>query len=968
MSQLDSKALYLYLNSVWTNVTTDVIFDSVQVSGGMRSNKPLDRLAYPGSMTFSLKNSTKKYSPDHASALSGWKKGVPVKLVLTFGGREYVKFYGTVDKIDIDPGIYKNRRAYVHAVTWLDHAIKYPLDNPAVQEDKRADEAITTIIDSMPIAPLATDLGTGVNTFPTVFNNATIKTRAYSEFNKLALSEMGYIYEKADGTFVFEPNDARPVNTPVKSVIDILENPGFLLNETGGYHLKEDGGKIILEDFDVAEASIDNTMVDMDVSYGDNLINRVTTSAHPAKINTFTSLVYELEKPQFVESGKTLVFNVEFTEPNSKRLVAVLAPETEGYSQTLLHFDEEDITSPIKDDAGHSWGVQGDVGFNSEFKKFGPYSIYLDGSASYVDAISSDDYNFYGGDFTVEWWEYRFNNDNNAASTSRDSDASYPPFVLGVSDTANLLIYMSSNGTSFNIANGKSMGAITLNTWNHFAISRNGSNFYAFKNGVLTDSWTSASALPASTAIMTIGKNGGTYLTACIDEFRMTKGLARYTSNFNVPTEAFVLSGQFFTAWTLSNRGGTELTKDFTITTEYGAAGGQITVFNGNETLDGYLTTLKVYAYIIESVSPITSIQEDSVSYNEFGIITEDIDQIYQQDLNFGITEAGKILEREKQPRTVLNKVTMSANRSDAMMLIFLQTDVGDLVEVIEEQTGIAFSYFVQGVDFSIVSGGNIFFTWTTKEFLPLLSPVAVEFQGYQTYQRVDFGYVPKVFDNNVKHRIFSTWIYIDTAPASGGGIFFFNKNYTIFLDVLRKINFIGRAGVWWATTTVIGYNSWHHVLVAYDQTSLANDPVMYINNTLQSLSEPIAPYEPEPVFISSSLDIGIAKNTPTNWSYTLDGKLSDMRIYDFSQTGVSIASLASSLYSAGRNGTGNITGLLFNAFSVTTKNLTYYTDLELSETDKLIDATFQVTGTPKNTPPPYSSPSAVPGPYSRNI
>ncbi|MGK7577998.1 hypothetical protein ACSRCD_23145, partial [Salmonella enterica] len=62
----------------------------------------------------------------------------------------------------------------------------------------------------------------------------------------------------------------------------------------------------------------------------------------------------------------------------------------------------------------------------------------------------------------------------------------------------------------------------------------------------------------------------------------------------------------------------------------------------------------------------------------------------------------------------------MSANRSDAMAITFLQTDVGDLVEVIEDQTGINASYFIQGFEFSVQAGADgqiVEFGWVVQKF-----------------------------------------------------------------------------------------------------------------------------------------------------------------------------------------------------------------------------------------------------------
>ena len=128
---------------------------------------------------------------------------------------------------------------------------------------------------------------------------------------------------------------------------------------------------------------------------------------------------------------------------------------------------------------------------------------------------------------------------------------------------------------------------------------------------------------------------------------------------------------------------------------------------------------MKIYSFKVESISPIDDLQEDATSYNEYGYSTENISQPYQQTTDFGKTISAAIILAEKQPRTVLNSVTMNANRSDSMMTFFLMADVGDLVTIAETQTGITGNYFIQGVSFDMRpgAGGQIVnYSWILKE------------------------------------------------------------------------------------------------------------------------------------------------------------------------------------------------------------------------------------------------------------
>lgn len=73
----------------WTDVTADLIRDPVRWRRGIFGSGPLDRLAGPGVMTFSLDNTDQNaagqadyYTPGHANAHPDWRHGLRVRLRL----------------------------------------------------------------------------------------------------------------------------------------------------------------------------------------------------------------------------------------------------------------------------------------------------------------------------------------------------------------------------------------------------------------------------------------------------------------------------------------------------------------------------------------------------------------------------------------------------------------------------------------------------------------------------------------------------------------------------------------------------------------------------------------------------------------------------------------------------------------------------------------------------------------------
>jgi hypothetical protein len=378
--------MYAYISSAWTDISSDVLITgkSINANWGIDGNSEVDRMAGTGTLTFTMNNATGKYSPNLAGALAGWKKGIPIKLVFTFGGDDYVRFRGKVDRVDIDAGTSKQRQVLVTVTDWLDYAAEFPLVQPTIATNKRADEAINTIVTGMQIQPQATSYDTGNNTFPVVFNTVTDNTRAYSEIAKLVISEMGYCYLKKDKTYgetlVFESETHRGsshglTSIPVMPRSMVVAGAGttavngtyeyFGINPLNGRPVYNNGNKYVsYEDIgigalawiilngnliayyslsDVATPDlcenwtkfdgddpaptvtgnisetvlIDNTMTDLDVEYGANLINTMQFTAFPKEVDAAaTTILFKLSQPILLASGETQTLIAAYTDPS----------------------------------------------------------------------------------------------------------------------------------------------------------------------------------------------------------------------------------------------------------------------------------------------------------------------------------------------------------------------------------------------------------------------------------------------------------------------------------------------------------------------------------------------------------------------------------------------------------------------------------------------------------------------------
>lgn len=232
--------------------------------------------------------------------------------------------------------------------------------------------------------------------------------------------------------------------------------------------------------------------------------------------------------------------------------IAVPVGTTTGdvyYPQTslLMHFNGTNGSTTMTDSSKNNASVTATNGaaISTVQSKFGGSSGFFDGTDDYLTVPDNSAFDFGAGDFTIEYWEYRTSSGIQSPILSRNT-ITYTPYVIGWNDGATptvLMIYMSSNGSSWDIASGVSMGTLTTNVWKHYAVTRQGNTFRTFENGIQISTFTSTATFPAGAGPLQIGRGIGTiyyFKGGYIDELRITKGVARYTSNFTPPTAQFL--------------------------------------------------------------------------------------------------------------------------------------------------------------------------------------------------------------------------------------------------------------------------------------------------------------------------------------------------------------------------------------------------------------------------------------------
>ena len=160
---------------------------------------------------------------------------------------------------------------------------------------------------------------------------------------------------------------------------------------------------------------------------------------------------------------------------------------------------------------------------------------------------NSNDFDFGSGDFTVDGWFY---STNVAPGTNIHIIAQTQQGTAWNTNSIAIMIYQSKlyGQIAYSDNTGEGFAGITTlspNTWYHVALVRNGTDIRLYLNGVSENYVTSSKTIPNSSYNLTIGSDNAPtqYFYGYIDELRISKGLARWTSNFTPPTSAYTSTG-----------------------------------------------------------------------------------------------------------------------------------------------------------------------------------------------------------------------------------------------------------------------------------------------------------------------------------------------------------------------------------------------------------------------------------------
>lgn len=178
------------------------------------------------------------------------------------------------------------------------------------------------------------------------------------------------------------------------------------------------------------------------------------------------------------------------------------------------------------------------LAISTSVAKYYGRSMYLQNAQSQQLTIqNSSDFQF-PGDFTIELWYYPTTSSAGDGSLFvMQSGASYFAFNLDKSSNFFNLYLNISSGTTYTA----SASSVNVGSWNHITWCRKNGILQIYVNGISISQYSNSSTVGYSNPDFTrIGGGASGALNANINDFRIYKGVAKYTSNFTPPNQIYL--------------------------------------------------------------------------------------------------------------------------------------------------------------------------------------------------------------------------------------------------------------------------------------------------------------------------------------------------------------------------------------------------------------------------------------------
>lgn len=215
----------------------------------------------------------------------------------------------------------------------------------------------------------------------------------------------------------------------------------------------------------------------------------------------------------------------------------------DNYAKLMLHTDGANNSTIFTDSepTPKTATVSGGAKIDTATSEFGGASAIFPTASDYVSFADSNDWNMGTGNFTIDFWMNMSTMAQNQNIFAQKVGADNSNIVFSYWDAASksMIFRIYSGGVTLADLTQPTDNTWATGTWYHIAIVRNGNVWTLYKNGTSIATQTVSATYPDYAAPLTFGYGilGG--FAGHLDEFRVSKGIARWTSNFTPPTQAY---------------------------------------------------------------------------------------------------------------------------------------------------------------------------------------------------------------------------------------------------------------------------------------------------------------------------------------------------------------------------------------------------------------------------------------------
>lgn len=579
--------------------------------------------------------------------------------------------------------------------------------------------------------------GAGLRATKIIPTNATKQKDAFllndrSVIEDITIADMFFNTSANEGyAFKYAPGIAITSRSPyVQRVTVFNKGSNFSASDPYGYASADaapssyiSGGGAYLDGSEVAAGSLEAAMLFNEVTFivpnSKGVI--LTNGSRCEYINCFTYFASEAIK------GESGTLGISSAGQTRLRLSGIT---TVGVGNTITLFDTDGTTGlgtavvagydgTYLDVTGKQLGFEvlnartaktitfnDDAQLDTTVKKFGSAALKLDGSNDSISVPSSGDLGFgTNTDFTIEFWAY--------SNTTGLSSATLFDLRDNGTDTNGLsLAYRAAGEVDLRVGTTTAItgsgAGIATGVWKHFAVARDGTDTRLFVDGTQRGIKTSDTTDYGASKGIVFGADfdgASNNVTGWIDEVRIERGVAKYTSNFTAPTSA--PTGDKDTVLLLHFDGSTGIktTTDDTIRNQdirITQAGGGI----GTATK----VTLADYSQFGADMRSVSC----AVEYGQKGVIADgDGVTLRLFALNFNMVGAGGDITNDPNLAIQANEVTEVNNGDVSYVSIDQKGDfrVGEAFFVDQENGTVSFSQQVTSLqalsNLTITDGSN---------------------------------------------------------------------------------------------------------------------------------------------------------------------------------------------------------------------------------------------------------------------